>query len=220
MKKITSTIIFLMLMFGHSSADIGVNVGISGQMGLFAATAKEDDTDSLNRVESHSNSEIAGVGYVSVFLEKTLGDRLAVGVDYVPDALSSDQVETGKNDKTSSATSARVENKLKVDFKDLTTFYVSANVTDNFYVKAGITNVDVITKENLGTGGQYGNTDLDGTALGFGYNRTMDNGMFVRAETTYMDFDGATVTSTNTNNVVTLKSLDGITAKLSIGKSF
>ena len=49
---------------------------------------------------------------------------------------------------------------------------VKAN--DNFYIKAGMMEVDVITNESLGTGSTYGNTSLDGTMLGFGYNNTLE----------------------------------------------
>ena len=33
-------------------------------------------------------------GWASVFIEKTLGDRLAIGVDYVPSALESEKLKT------------------------------------------------------------------------------------------------------------------------------
>ena len=45
------------------------------------------------------------------------------------------------------------------------------NVNENLYIKGGVASVDVITNENLGTGGAYGNTNLDATMFGFGYNK-------------------------------------------------
>jgi len=42
--------------------------------------------------------------------------------------------------------------------------------------------------------------------------------MFVRAEGNYMSFDGASLTSND--NTITLNNLDGVSASLSIGKSF
>jgi hypothetical protein len=219
MKKTITTILFSFLMIVNSSAEIGVNIGLSGQMGLFSATAKEVDTGPTT-TETNQDTEIAAVAYGSIFIEKTLGDRLAIGIDYVPSALESDTVESIKLDKTTTDTRSSKENKLKVDFKDLTTYYISLNLTENLYAKAGITNVDVITKENLGTGGSYGDTDLDGTTFGIGYNKQFDNNMFVRVEGNYMSFDGASVTSSNSDNKVTLKSLDGVTGKISLGKTF
>ena len=80
--------------------------------------------------------------------------------------------------------------------------------------------VDIITKETLGTGSTYGNTDMDGTVFGVGYNATFGNSTFIRVEGNYMDFDGASVTSSTGVNKVSLTNLDGMTGKLSIGKSF
>jgi hypothetical protein len=219
MKKILLTIGLLTAFLSNSYAEIGVNVGISGQMGLFAATGKEVDTGP-NKTETSQDSEIAGVGYASVFIEKTIGDRLTVGIDYVPSALSSDTVESVKLDKTTSDTQTSKENKLKVDFEDLTTYYLALNLTENMYVKAGYVTVDIITKENLATGGSYGNTDTDGVLFGVGYNKDFDSGMFARVEGSYMNFEGTSVTSSNSDNVAHLKSLDGVTGKISIGKSF
>ena len=76
----------------------------------------------------------------------------------------------------------------------------------------------MITNESLGTGGSYGNTDLDGTMLGLGYRKTMDNGMFVGFEGNYLDFDGASLTSGDMT--VNLKNLNGVTGKVSLGRSF
>ena len=141
-----------------------------------------------------------------------------IGVDYVMDTLASETTESRRLDKTTTETASNVENKVQVDFEDLTTFYAGLMLTENAYIKAGVVSVDVITNEKLGTGGSYGNTSLDGTSLGIGYNKTMDNGMFVRAEGNYMSFDGASLTSGDMT--VKLKNLDGLTGKLSIGKSF
>jgi hypothetical protein len=56
---------------------------------------------------------------------------------------------------------------------------------------------------------------------GLGYNKTFDNSIFIRAEATYMDMGGATLTSTtNSENSVKIKDLTGASGRLSIGKSF
>jgi hypothetical protein len=145
-----------------------------------------------------------------------------IGIDYVPTALETETVETQKADMRtddSSTISASV-NKLQIDFEDLTTYYVGVYLTENFYAKAGMVTVDVITNENLETGSTYGNTNLDGTVFGIGYNKSMDNGLFIRAEGNYMNFDGASLTSSANSNKVELSSLDGVSGKISLGKSF
>ena len=83
-----------------------------------------------------------------------------------------------------------------------------------------LSNVEKIRfyNESLNTGSAYGNSTLDGSSIGFGYNMDMDNGLCVRAEGNYMTFDGVSLTSAD--NTIKLKNLDGVTGKISVGKSF
>ena len=198
------------------SAEIGVNLGVSGNLAVFHATGVE------NEGTEKSSEDATGVaGFGSIFIEKTLGDRLTIGLDYVPSALDSETSETVRMDKTTTDTQTSKTNTVKVAFEDLTTLYVALNITENFYVKAGMAQVDVITKENLATGSAYGDTTLDASVFGLGFNNSFDNGMFVRVEGTYMDFDNAKLTSTtNGDNSVELNNLEGASGKISIGKSF
>ena len=226
MKKITTALFLAVFSFTSASAEIGVNVGISGNMGVFVATATELDSGTHGTTsgpdEKRSDSEFLGLGWASVFIEKELGSRLIVGVDYVPDAL---ETETKEQSRTSAGdatekTKTTVSNNIQVDFEDLTTAYIGVKVFDHAYVKVGMMSVDIVTKENLGTGSTYGNTSIDGTLFGMGYNKPFDNGLFVRAEGNYMEFDGASLTSSSGSQKITLDNLDGVSGKLSIGKSF
>jgi len=216
MKKILlSTIFSLFLVLPAYS--IGVNVGISGTTGVFHATGTETEA-----TEKSTDDATGVVGYGSVFIEKTLGDRLLVGIDYVPDALASETSESIVDDQkgVNDGASTRNTQKVQVDFKDLTTLYLGLNVTDNLYVKAGYVTVDVITNESLGTGSTYNNTDMSGEVFAVGYNKSFDNGMFARVEGSYMDLGSASVTASNTDNKIELKELEGMAGKISIGKSF
>jgi hypothetical protein len=219
MKKLLITMVFSVLYVSSASADLGVNVGVSGQAGIFAASA----TESTGTTKKGNGSEHGSAGWGSIFVEGTINDRIIIGLDYVPMALETDTTETAKADKgVDAVVAAVVTNKVQVDFEDLTTLYAGFMLTDNFFVKAGVTTVDVITNENLGTGAAYANTTLDGQMFGIGYHNSLDNGVFFRFEGNYMTFDGATVTSTGTaaNNKIQLRNLDGVSGKLSLGKTF
>ena len=218
MKKITLAILMLLGTFSIASAELGVNVGVSGQMGVFTAEAEE----TLGTQRKGKDSAIGVFGYGSIFVEKNLGQYLTVGVDYVPSALSTETAESIVRDKTTGAPAGSAKTQtVKVDLEDLTTLYVAINLTENFYIKAGQMTVDVITKESLGTGGAYGNTDLDGTVFGVGYSKDLTNGIFVRAEGTYMDIDGATVNSTDAETKsIKISDVGGASGKISVGKSF
>ena len=228
MKKLMIvTLAFMLGSFSIASAELGVNLGVSGQIGAFMAQAQETE----DATEQAKESALTAVGYGSVFLEKTLGSRFAIGIDYVPSALESETSSDSRTDQVAAlSTNAAVTQKVQVDFEDLTTIYASLNVTENFYIKAGSVQVDVITNEKLGTGSTYGNTSLDGSMLGAGYNYNTSKGIFIRAEALLMEFDGASLTSTaaaaarpgsgDASNVIKLNELNGVSAKISIGKSF
>ena len=204
------------LLFSSVQAEVGVNVGATGSMGLFGASAFENEDGEVSR----EDDAMLAVGFASVFLEKTLGSRLAVGVDYVPSSIESETKDETRTDMTAGAnTENSVTQKIKVDFNDMTTFYVRLNVTDNLYVKAGQMTVDVNTKETLGTGSTYPDTSLDGTSIGLGYHHDLDSGMFVRAEGQYMNIDGVKLTSSN-SHTISVSDIDGVTGSISIGKSF
>ena len=219
MKKLLLTIVLSTLYVSSASAEMGVNVGVSGQAGIFAASA----TESTGTTKKGNGTEHGSAGWGSVFIEGTFNDRFIIGIDYVPAALETDTTETAKSDKgVGAVTATTVTNKVQVDFEDLTTLYAGMMLTDNFYIKAGVTTVDVITNENLATGASYANAELDGTMFGIGYHNALDNGVFFRFEGNYMTFDGATVTATGTaaDNKIELRNLDGVSGKISVGKTF
>ena len=218
MKKLLVTV-FSFLYISSASAEVGFNVGASGQMGLFSAAAKEFS----GTINKDNGTEHGAAAWASVFAESTINDRFIIGIDYVPAALETETAETTKQDMgVDAVVRTAVENKVQVDFENLTTVYAGVMVTENMYVKAGITSVDVITNESLATGAQYANTDLEGHMYGVGYHNVLDNGVFFRVEGNYMTFEGKTLTATGTgtDSKIQLTSLDGVSGKISIGKSF
>ena len=215
MKKILITLFSSLFFVSLASAEIGVNVGVSGNAGGFVATATENENGEKDKAERAGTA-----GWGSFFIEKTLGERLAVGIEIVPGGLESETEESVVDDKTTSDTSTLKTQKVQVDFDNLRTAYLMVKPTENLFVRAGYMQVDVETNETLATGSKYDDTDLGGVLVGIGYNQTMDNGMFFRVEGNYMEFDSETVTASNTDNKVTLDSLSGASGKISIGKSF
>tara|TARA_B100001564_G_scaffold346395_1_gene346068 strand:+ start:32 stop:721 length:690 start_codon:yes stop_codon:yes gene_type:complete len=155
----------------------------------------------------------------SVFAEFAATDQLSLGVSYVPHSSDSETAENIQNMGTSFT--AQKTNTVKVSFEDLVTVYALANLNENVYLKAGVMQVDLITEENLGTGGAYGNDTLEGFTIGLGYNMDLADGMFVRAEAAYLEIDGTTLTNANdSNKSVTADGIDGMGAAVSVGKSF
>ena len=159
----------------------------------------------------------------SVFAEFAANDQISLGVSYVPHSSGSETAENIQNivAPVSEPTSTKVINTVKVSFEDLVTVYALASLNENVYLKAGIMQVELITEENLASGGAYDNDTLEGYTIGLGYNMDLADGMFVRAEAAYMEIDGTTLT--NSNDSTKSVSADGITgygAAVSVGKSF
>ena len=228
MKKFLTIAAFMLFAITSVQAQT-VRMGVTLQAGYFEADGASEifsgahssgaSPGTVTKKASSEGDEAKGeFGYASIFAEVMATDMIGIGVSYVPMALES---ETTENTQTTTTASATGVNKVQIDFEDLTTIYALFYPVENLFVKAGYMEVEVKTNENLATGGAYGNTTLDGYTVGLGYNYNMDNGVFVRFETNYMDIDGATLTNTNdANKKVTADSITGVSAGLSIGKAF
>ena len=234
MKKLT---ILLLMVFGYFSnvyALEGLNLGISLTAGKFEAKgAKEEfkgahvgaaSPGNVSKSTATDGDEAEGAfGIGSLFVEYELNDVIAFGVDYVPHTLDTETTENKQNDMTTSNTTSLKTNTVQVDFEDMYTVYAILNFPEanGVYAKIGYTAVDVITNENLGTGGAYGNTDIDGYTIGLGYDRELNDGAFVRLEANYIDLDGATLKNTNdATKSITADGVDGYGARISVGKAF
>ena len=195
---------------------------------------------------SEKGSEDVAIGYVSLFGELGLFDTgLRVGMSYVPYALESETTENNRNDNCSNDEShldnnsgdsadrnvcAQTTNKVSVDLEDLMTMYVSYHhdldmpLISSVFIKAGLIEADVITRESLSSGSQYRNTSLSGDFFGLGVEKNLEEeGMFVRLEGALTQFDTIQLTNTNggtNSNTIDITGMDGATATISIGKTF
>ncbi len=227
MKKIIILTLFVLSQLTFSaSAELGVNIGVSAQVGSAEATGSESENSSV----TNSETEELLFGTGSFFIEKTLGflpgplARLTLGYDYVPHDIGTGTATNTRQDLGAKANAGKrevKENNVSANFEDLNTLYLTFNLTDWLYLKAGTVSVDAISTESLQTGSAYGNASLDGEVYGFGISQSTDNGIFFRAEYNVMDIDGVTLTSTtNSDNTVTLDGIDTESVRASIGKSF
>ena len=213
----------------------GLAMGVTVTAGAYRASGSETEGTTAGTAEKSSEEVVMGVGYPSIFVEFSIEAAmgLTLGIDYVPDTLSAETtsrrdynvnpVSGTKNCAGTDCDSGRQDetNSVDADFEDLITVYVSMPIPGtNAFVKAGMKTVDVITNESLDTGSAYNDTDLDGVMVGFGWTAEVGEGVFIRAAADYTDFDDLSLTSTtNTDNKVEA-SLEGVSASLSIGKSF
>ena len=228
MKKITIAILMLLGSFSMASAELGVKIGASMNIAVFHATGTDTDASSplTEGLNSATQSEDAtGVaGFSSFFIEKDLAflpgpfGRFSIGYDFVDKALEGDATET-RSSLDSASTNTDKTNVVKIAFENMSTTYVTFNITDTLYVKTGSISLDLVTKENLGTGGSFKDESLSGSMGGIGMSHMFDNGMFFRAEGTLIDIDSATA-QTSGDHTVDINDISGASARFSIGKAF
>ena len=235
MKKLFSVVMLsLFYVTGLQAAGINIGVSLSGSVFEVDGGSEEFKAGHVSNVSASSavskkasaegdNAEGA-FALGSIFVEKTIGDRLAIGVDYVPMSMESETTENIQKDNTSLGSEANGTSKtntVQVDFEDLTTIYATLALNENLYFKVGLMSVDVKTNESLATGGAYGDTTLDGQIIGIGYDRDLSNGTFIRLEANHMDLDGVTLVNTaDSDKSVKADGISGYGARISIGKSF
>tara|TARA_E500000178_G_scaffold329627_1_gene360726 strand:- start:239 stop:943 length:705 start_codon:yes stop_codon:yes gene_type:complete len=211
------------------------NLGVSVTGGVFEADGASEifsgnhagnraSTTVTKKSDAEGDNAEGDVLFGSIFFEIVATDKVSLGVNYVPHTMDSETTENTQNIGGLPAgpdDDNEVRNTVKVSFEDLTTIYALANINDNVYAKVGYVQVEVITDENLATGGAYGNADLDGYSIALGYNMDLADGMFVRAEASYMSLDGVTLTNDNdSTKSVKADGISGYGAGISVGKSF
>ena len=204
-------------MFVTSAAIAGGAIGITVGAASVDASGHESLKTTANKT-THSTSK--DVTVASVFIENTNDDHgVTIGIDYIPyNAEAGSGSNTGDDDIETSGT-----NTVNVDFKHHVTIYVEKTVGDaGLFVKAGLSQVTLVTNDSLSTGSSYPNEDMSGYVLGIGVKRDLANGIFVKLSGEYSKYDGATFKSTGSDAVTTveLTDLDVTQARLSIGKSF
>ena len=213
-----------------------ITLGVSGTASLLDVKGQET-LDSGLTAQSNRTEEV-GAGYISVFgemhLMEIMGAGLRLGASYVPYALESETTErTVSEGETGSdvigqqlgASRAGYTQKVSVDIEDLMAAYVSVHyelLGNNVFIKGGVMEADLVTKETLATGSSYPNATLEGIFGGVGLDRDLDNGMFLRAELSLMEFDDIKLRSTGSdlNNIIDVTDMTGTNATISIGKTF
>jgi len=227
MKKLISLITFLLLSLNTSNA-VEFSVGLSANGGVYDASGTEKRDESGTNLSTKSKAEDLYLAYGSIFAEMHLNDNARLGISYVPYALESETTESTQrslNAAQGGTGEADRSQKVQVDLEDLTSIYVSLYHDTGFFIKAGAMQGDLVTNENLGSGSSYGNATLEGLMAGVGYEKDLDNGLFIRAEVNYVDYDNISLNATtqsddsHTNNI-SVNNLDGYTGALSVGKTF
>ncbi|MDC1033431.1 hypothetical protein OAQ48_04650 [Candidatus Pelagibacter sp.] len=231
MKKILITVITSFLFVTNAmSIDFGSirpGVGVSTSTAGFYAQGTERNCNEDCSVVSLTQS--AGAfqdDFNSIFVEVG-NDYLAIGLDYVVDAIHTPE---NINEQGDNGTTGTKTNKASADFENLTTMYIKANplhgirFVGGLYLKAGHASVDVNTTESLSSGRAYASTSTSGYMAGIGYELDVPNGISIRIEAVGHQFDDVSadngVAATGNRNVIEVSDMMGARASLSLVKTF
>jgi hypothetical protein len=233
MKKINTILaaVSALLMLSVTSANsVEFKAGVSAN-GLAAyANAKERLKGSGVKTGRTTNEEaVLATSFASVFAEISSDELmgLGIGVSYAPDVVELDKetrhVDPVNSDAGNDAAGAQ---QVAGEIKDLLSIYFTLPVGGNgAYVKAGYNQAVLNTLESLSTGSKYENVDLYGYTVGGGYEGTLSDMVFWRAEGTYQAWDDIAANGSqsdgddNTTNRITAE-LGSVTGTLSVGMKF
>ena len=226
MKKLKITLISILAsaVMTVSSYSLDVKIGLSAGFAALEASGSETLKDS-GTVTSHT--EQANAVIPSIFLEVAMENGFGIGLDSVTGSanLAGSNHESKTMVAKTDGASDTGQNIANAEVTSIRTAYLIKQFQNGFLIKVGRASADVNTLETLATGSTYGNTSVDGSHFGIGYQVIGDTGIFFRASVENTNFDTITLTSgvadavTATTNSIKAD-VDVVMAKFSIGKSF
>lgn len=219
MKKIL--LIASAILFTSAYAYADIRVGISG---AFTSLQTDGTETTKSSGEKNKGSKDESSLIPSIFVEKSMDSGMTFGLDIVPGSADLGS-GTGADDdaETSGA------NKASAEVSGHVTAYALFPVGSNgAYIKGGIARASVDTKETLATGTSYGNETVNGLVLGLGVNRDLSNGLFLRTEASYTNYQEVNLDGSLNGNAVgdsavrnTIDAdVDAFALRISIGKAF
>ena len=227
MKKILAIVSVLSLFTFSANAfdasDVSVTAGISANSAVYGASGKETNRDDSGNIKKVINESGVFVdSHMSGFLELNMGEFLSLGYEHTPDSIT-----TPENRRITNVNSTT---KVSADFNDLNIAYLKFNVPGGVYLKAGYVETDIDVNESMASGSTYANVSTEGTVLGIGYSHSVEGGLGVRLEGSYMELDdvmssngvsasGATVANSGRNQV-DVSNMEGLNAKIAVTFTF
>ena len=226
MKKINTILAALsaLLMLTVTSANsMEFKAGVSANGMAAYANASETLKDSGRLTNEEA---ILATSYGSIFAEFSSDEMagLGIGISYAPEVVELNKETRNIQPSTDSDdTGAQI-----IDGKivDLMSIYLTMPIGDSgAFVKAGYNQATLNTTENLATGSKYENIDLTGTQIGGGYEGSLGDMAFWRAEGALQMWDDIAAngseaggTSGSTNRIEA--ELGSVTGALSVGMKF
>ena len=219
MRKTILIALFLGCLTSLASADMKAGVTVSGYQ--LDVSGKEDKS-----LQSRSE-DIAGLTG-SIFAEYSIDalNGVAIGLDVVPYEIDMGKVSNTRIGATAGNQDNQTgTNSASVDMQYPITAYFLVPSEQGLYLKAGVSYANLDIKENLTTNSTYPDQELFGGHINVGYEHELGNyeygsgDAFIRVEAGYSNWATVKAESSSGRNTVTAD-LDGMSARISIGKAF
>ena len=124
------------------------------------------------------------------------------------------------------AAASQISQHVEAALKNHTTVYLETpglggGGSGGLYLTGGLTTVDLLTEETLGTGSAYPDVAVDGYTIGIGIKTGTDSGMLAKIVAEYTDYESIQLKSTGSDTSSTIDAtLDTMSIKVSVGYSF
>ena len=221
----------LLMLTVTSANSVEFKAGVSAN-GMAAYANAEEKMKGNTRI---TNEEaVLATSFASVFAEVSSDAAmgLGIGISYAPEVVDLEKEtrtiqnvsgtgDAGENDSGDQIIDGKIQ--------DLVSIYLTLPVGETgAYAKAGYIQATLITAENLATGSKYEDIDMTGMQIGGGYEGSLGDMAFWRAEGTYQMWDdlsasgseaGRVAASALQNNKITAE-VGSITGTLSVGMKF
>ena len=231
MKKINTILAALSarLMLSVTSANsIEISAGISANgMGAYANAKETLKGSGVNTGRTTNEEAVLATSFASIFAEVSSDEAmgLGIGISYAPEVAElNKETRVIQESATGDSGTQIIDGKIN----DLVSLYLTLPVGDSgAYAKAGYIQATLVTEENLATGSKYENVDLTGMQIGGGYEGSLGDMAFWRAEGTYQMWDDISATGSESDNSTTDTTknkieaeLGSVTGSLSVGMKF
>ena len=221
-----------LLMLSVTSANsIEFKAGVTANgMGAYANAKETLKGTGVKTGRTTSEEAVIATSFASVFAEVSSSEMmgLGIGVSYAPEVVDLNketrhvaQAVSGEGD-TDGGVQA-----VDAKINDLLSVYLTLPVGDSgAYFKAGYIQATMVTEESLATGSKYENVDLTGTQVGGGYEGSLGDMAFWRAEGSYQMWEdisasGSEANASDDSTVNKIQAeLGSVTGSLSIGMKF
>jgi len=198
-----------------SANSIEISAGISANgMGAYANAKETLKGSGVNTGRTTNEEAVLATSFASIFAEVSSDEAmgLGIGISYAPEVAElNKETRVIQESATGDSGTQIIDGKIN----DLVSLYLTLPVGDSgAYAKAGYIQATLVTEENLATGSKYENVDLTGMQIGGGYEGSLGDMAFWRAEGTYQMWDDISATGSESDNSTTDTTKNKIEAEL------